>query len=242
MRSLVLLFALGAAACSTAHAATSPKNVAPAPPPKDDGNAAQGSKVGGDAHSAALEQLKIGPIVAKPDKQNSVLVPLPDGEHWTRVRFLTLPSLVGFRYGKEHHAIVAAFVTHVPDNTVQGACPQSFEDWAKPLLQAFDVELSHDTPTAFSWTMPKTDPKAPKQIAIVDVDSLMAKTATILAHEKYAAAWSAYPAWKGACLAVGVAVPLLDDEERAKAVRDRFVSEVLPKVVVTATAEPKERF
>ncbi len=171
-----------------------------------------------------------------------MLVPLPDGDHWTRVRFLTLPSLVGFRYGKEHHAIVAAFVTHVPDNTVQGACPKSFEDWAKPLLEAFDVELHHETPTAFSWPMPKTDSKAPKQIAIVDVDALSAKTATILARERYQAAWSAYPAWPGACLAVGVAVPILNDADRATEVRDRFVNEVLPKVVVTATSEPKERY
>src|SRR4051812_3825638 len=95
------LLALGCVACSTAQAAPVPpaKPVVAAPPPKDDGKAAQGTNGGGD-HSAALEQLKVGPIVRKPDKQNSVVIPLPDGDHWTRVRFLTLKSLVGFRYGK----------------------------------------------------------------------------------------------------------------------------------------------
>ena len=45
-----------------------------------------------------------------------------------------------------------------------------------------------------------------------------------------------------ACLVVGVAVPARDDESRARAVRDRFVTEVLPKIVVTTPAEPKERY
>jgi hypothetical protein len=241
-RSLLLLLALGAAACSTAHAATSPKNVAPAPPPVDDGNAAQAGAVGGDGHSAALEQLKVAPLVPRADKQNSVLVPLPDAEHWTRVRFLTLPSLVGFRYGKEHHAIAGGVVTHVPDNSAQGACSKSFEDWAKPLIEAFDVEIAHDPPSAFSWTVPQPDPKAPKTIAIVDVDNLTAKAATLLIHDRYEVAWSSYPAWPGACLTIGVAVPVLNDQPRARAVRDRFAAEVLPKVIVTSTTEPKERY
>src|SRR5205814_1741754 len=107
----VALCAAAGAACSSAAIPTAlppPKPVAPSPPPKDDGKPAQGGD-GGDLHSAALEQLRISPMVAKTDKQNSVLVPLPDGNNWTRVRFLTVPGLVGFRYGKSHHAIVAGF-------------------------------------------------------------------------------------------------------------------------------------
>lgn len=242
MRCLGLLLLL-AAGCSTAAAAQAPpKPVTPAPPPKDDGSTATAQKgQGGDAHSAALEQLKVAPIVSKPDKQNSVLVPLPDGDHWTRVRFLTVPSLVGFRYGKDHHAIVAAFVTHVDDNQAPGACNKSFESWATPWVEAFEVDLHHDAPTAFSWS-PPTPPKKPKVISIVDVDPVMAKTATVLAHDTYAAAWSAYPAWDKSCLVVGVAVPAHDDEARAKEVRDRFVTEVFPKLVVTTQTEPKERY
>jgi hypothetical protein len=37
-------------------------------------------------------------------------------------------------------------------------------------------------------------------------------------------------------------VPARDDEARARDVRDRFVKEVLPAVVVTTTTEPKERY
>lgn len=236
-----LALAPGAAACSSAAAAQAASHpVVAAPPPKDDGKEARGGD-GGDAHSARLEQLRTAPIVARTDKQASVLVPLPDGTHWTRVRFLTVPSLVGFRYGKDHHAIVAAFVTHVDDNAAAGACNKSFESWATPWIDAFEVDVKHEPPTAFSWSAPSPHGE-PKTVSIVDVDPVFAKTATVLSRESFAAAWSAYPAWPKACLVVGVAVPVRDDEPRARAVRDRFVHEVFPKIKVTAASEPKERY
>jgi hypothetical protein len=256
--ALLALFGCSAAelGCSTASlpAATPVRPIAPAPPPKDDGKAAQGGS-GGDAHSAALEQLRVAPTGPRADKQRSILVPLPDAPNWTRVRFLTVPGLVGFRYGKSHHAIVAGFVTHVDDNTAEGACNKSFETWAMPWVEAFEVDLHHDAPSAFPWTMPShakagvaaqargvSTEGEPKKIAIVDVDPLMAKTATVLSRENYAAAWVAYPAWDKACLIVGVAIPARDDEPRAREVRDRFVKEIFPKVVVTGATEPKERY
>ncbi len=241
LRKARMLALLGLAACSTASAATPSRPVAPAPPPKDDGKPAQGGS-GGDLHSAALEQLRVAPIAPRGDKQNSVLVPLPDAEHWTRVRFLTVPSLVGFRYGKDHHAIVAAFVTHVDDNEATGACNKSFEQWATPWIEAFEVDVKHDAPSAFSWSSIAPSPSAPKKVAIVDVDPVHAKTATVLSREAYAAAWAAYPAWDKACLVVGVAIPARDDQGRATQVRDRFVKDVFPKVLVTAQSEPKERY
>jgi hypothetical protein len=271
----------GCSSASVIPSTTPVKPVAPSPPPRDDGKPAQGGD-GGDLHSAALEQLRTAPLGPKTDKQNSVVVPLPDAVNWTRVRFLTVPGLVGFRYGKSHHAIVAGFVTHVDDNTVDGACSKSFESWAMPWVEAFEVDLHHDAPAAFPWTLPAAPavpappappsepvapapatiapgsmlgrlrlprtapppapPSVPKKIAIVDVDPLYAKTATILSRESYAAAWAAYPAWDKACLIVGVAVPARDDEARAREVRDRFVREVLPHVVVTTPVEPKERY
>jgi hypothetical protein len=238
----VVSLALAATGCSTANSSQPlPRPVAAASPPKDDGKSAQGG-AGGGGHSAALEQLKVSPVVPKGDKQNAVLVPLPDAEHWTRVRFLTLKSLVGFRYGKDHHAIFAGFVTHVDDNSVQGACNKSFEQWATPWIDAFEVELKHDPPTAFSWSAP-VPPHETKKIAIVDVDPVHAKTATVLARESYEAAWAAYPAWGDkACLVLGVAIPVRDDPARAKDVRDRFLKEVFPKIAVTSHEEPKERY
>ncbi|WP_394832145.1 hypothetical protein LVJ94_37070 [Pendulispora rubella] len=210
--------------------------VAPASPPKDDGHAAQGGG-GGDGHAAALEQLKVAPLRGRVDKQQSMRILLPDAEHWTRVKFMGVPSLVGFRYGKEHHAIVGGVVTHVADNDTQGVCGKSFEEWAMPWVQSFEVDLTHEAPSAFVWNRPED-----KSRRIVEIDSVFAKTATLAERESYAVAFAAYPAWKGACLIVGIAVPSREDEARAREVRDRFAHDILPKVEVLTEKEPKEKY
>jgi hypothetical protein len=210
-----------------------------APPPKDDGKPAEGGR-GGSEHSAALEQLKIGAADGRTDKQNSMRVPLPDAPNWTRVRFWGVPSLVGFRYGKDHHAIVAAFITHVDDNSVQGACTKSFEAFANPMVETFDVDIKREPPIAVMWNkVPNEKTVAPQPI---DIDAVFAKTATLASRESYAAAYATYPAWKGACLVVGIAIPARDDETRALQVRERFVKDVLPNVEVLTKDEPKERY
>ncbi len=218
------------AACSSAVPARPPGSVAAAPPPRDDGNAAKGGE-GGLQHAAALEELKSGGLGWWGDRQNSVRLLLPDPEHWTRVRFWGIKSLVGFRYGKEHHAVVAADVVHVDDEMAPGACSKAFEQWAAPMVDAFEVVLEHDPPVAINWNG-----------KIVDLDVLVATTATLGMRDQYAVAYGTYPAWKGACLVLGIAVPARDELERAKAVRDRFAAETLPKVQITAKEEPKERY
>ncbi len=134
------------------------------------------------------------------------------------VKFWGVESLVGFRYGKDHHALVGAFVMHVDDNTVQGACAKSFEAWAMPMVDAFDVDVTHEAPTAVMLHR-----------QVVDVDSVFAQTATALMRESYAGTYAAYPVWKNACLIVGGAVPSRGDDGRAREVRDRFAREVLPR-------------
>ncbi len=240
---IVVLLAFGFAACSTAAAKqASHGRVVAAPPPADDGKSARtGENQSGLEHAAALEQLRVARIVRRSDRQRSVLIPLPDAPNWKLVKFFSVKSLVGFRYGKDHHAVVGGFVGHVPDNSVQNACSSQFEQWAAPYIQAFEVEVTHGPPGAFAWTLPRK-PSLPASIAIVDVDSVSARTATVLSHESYEAVWAAYPAWRGACLVLGVAVPVQGEAERAREVRDRFAREVLPKVVVTAADEPPELY
>lgn len=206
-----------------------PMSVLPASP-KEDGKAAGGGE-GGVEHAAALEQLKISPLGWRTDPQYSVRVPLPDASRWLRVKFWGFSSLVGFRYGKAHHAIVAGVVTHVDDEMSPGACDKAFEHSTQPWVDSFDVALDRDPPQAFLW-----------KGKIVDVDSLVATAGTLGLREQYAIAYAAFPAWKGACLVLGIAVPSRDELARSKAVRDRFVAEVLPKVEVTRRIEPKGRF
>jgi hypothetical protein len=229
---LGVVFALACigTACSSAMPARPPGSVAAAPPPTDDGNAAKGGE-GGLAHAAALEELKAGKLEWRSDRQESVRILLPDAEHWMRVRFWGIKSLVGYRYGKDHHAVVAGDVVHVADETAPGACSTAFEHWAQPMVDAFEVVLEHEPPQAVNWNG-----------KIVDIDALVATTATLGVRDQYAVAYATYPAWKGACLVLGVAVPARDELERAKAVRDRFASEILPKLQVPAKVEPNERY
>jgi hypothetical protein len=204
--------------------------VAPAPPPKDDGKPAQGGE-GGTAHAAALEELRVSHLGWRFDRPGRVRLPLPDAPHWTRVKFWGVKSLVGFRYGKDHHAIVAGFVVRVDDETSPGICGKTFEHWAQPLVDSFEVEIKYDPPRAEPWSG-----------RIADFESLIARTATLGVRDEYAVAYGTYPAWKGACLVLGIAVPARDEIERAKAVRDRFTTEVLPKVQVILSDGPPEMF
>jgi hypothetical protein len=221
------LLSLGCSAASTPHP---PQPVAPAPPPKDDGQPSQGGE-GGQAHAAALQQLIVSRAAWRTDRQNSLRVQLPDAPHWTRVKFWGVKSLVGFRYGKDHHAIVAGFVVPVEDETAPGACGQAFETWAQPYVDSFEVAIEHDPPRAVAWNG-----------KIVDIDALVARTATLGVRDEYAVAYATYPIWKKACLVVGVAIPARDELERAKQVRDRFATEILPALKVMAAEEPKERY
>jgi len=213
----------------------------PAPPPKavvplapsDDGRPSEGGS-GGDEHAGALEELKIAPVAMRVDKQASVRVLLPDAGHWMRVKFWGVPTLFGFRYGQGHHAVVGGYITHVDDNMKPGACAQSFEKWALPLIDSFDIEIHRLKPDAVPWG---------GDGRIAEIERVDAKAATLVEQGEQAIAYGVYPAWPGACLVVGVAVPARDGErQRATDVRDRFAREVLPKIEVIRADEPKERF
>jgi hypothetical protein len=223
--------ALGCSSSGSGPAVVAPpRPIAPAAPPKDDGKASEGGG-GGDAHAAALEQLKTAPIGLRGDKQGSVRVPLPDSRTWTRVKFWGVKSLVGFRYGKEHHAVVGALVTHVDlpaDPKAPGVCRAAFDDWAKPMLKTYDA------PDAFVW----------KDGRLVEVTSVTARMATVLSSETYLVSYAAFPVpeWNNGCLVVGIAVPARNETERARAVRDRWVKEGLPRLQVTSRTDPPERF
>lgn len=224
------LVVLVLAGCSTA--APPPRAVVAASPPRDDGRASEGGS-GGAEHAAALEELKLAPLGFRMDKQYSVSIPLPDAPHWMRVKFWGVPTLLGFRYGQGHHAVVGGYITHVPDNAAPGACAESFEKWALPLIDAYDITIHRDPPTAAPWGDGK----------VAEIETLEAKAATIVEQGAQSIAYAIYPAWTGACLVVGVAVPTRGgDAQRATDVRDRFVREVLPKVRVLRRDEPTERF
>jgi hypothetical protein len=219
---------LAVGACS-GHVAQPVVPVTATSPPKDDGKSSSGSE-GGLVHSAALEELKVGPLGGVIDKQRSVRILVPDARHWTRVKFFGIPTLMGLRYGKDHHAVIGVTVQHYDPDAPFSTCAKAFEDWGAPLLDAFDTDVVREEPSVFPW-----------RGAEAELHRNYAKTASLAMQDGFAVAYGAYPAWKGACLLVGIAVPARDDEARAREVRDRFAADVLPRVLVLAREEPKGR-
>jgi hypothetical protein len=176
---------------------------------------------GGDAVDparAALERLLKEPWGARGDKDEQLLAPIPDWEHWKRLRYWGFDNLVGFRYGNEYHAMTVAHVQVMPEGTPvrSETCMRAFEDWARPQISGFDVRLQPFHVKLARWR--------DQPLVIESVDGWVSWG---IGSADFSAAWTAYPAYKDSCLIYGVAVPWRDHPELAKKVRDRFVEEGL---------------
>jgi hypothetical protein len=174
---------------------------------------------GGDAedpHRAALERLLAEPWGARSDKDEQLKAPMPDWENWRRLRFWGFDHLVGFRYGKEYHAVSAIRVQVMPSGTPvrSETCMRAFEAWARPQIQGFDVKLSPFGTKLARW---RNQP-----LVIQTVDGWVSWG---LSSAEFSVAWTAYPAYPDACLIYGIGVQWKDQPEAAKRVRDRFVNE-----------------
>lgn len=210
--------------------------VAPHSPGKDKGGKTTATTPPGpsEAHAAALEQLAAATLGTRVDREKTIKLPLPDQASWRRVRFLGVKSLVGWRYGTEHHGVVGAFVMDVKDRTPE-TCNEAFEAWAKPWLEVFDVRFEIGKPVGFVWknTLKPTEP--PEVLSAV---TLHASTSSLMAQESYHATYAIYPAWPDKCLVVGMATAARGEEERAKKARDRFASDVFSGLVLTSETPP----
>lgn len=236
--SLLCFFSL---LCVTTACTATPKPiehaVAPHSPPRTTAQT-EGTAAPLEQHAAALEQLVVAPLGTRVDRQKSVKVALPDTPAWRRVRFLGVKSLVGFRYGIDHHAVVGAFVLDVKNRTAE-SCQRAFEEWAKPWLETFEVSTKRGAPVPFVWKNPM-HPDAPPEV--MSAVTLEASTASMLSHETYHAAYAIYPAWPDKCLVAGFAAPANGEDERAKKARDRYAKEALPKLEITAPEAPTKSF
>jgi hypothetical protein len=174
---------------------------------------------GGDAndpHAAALTRLQGEPWGWRNDKQDALHVPMPDWQNWRRIRYYGVPSFVGFRYGDDHHAVLALWVRPIDEGAPETpeACLDSFEKWASPTARDFSVALSDAVVTKVPWTHGE-----------VVIKSVEAQINTLFSRKKYSAAYGAYRMWPGTCTIFGVAVPVREAEDLARAVRDRYVRE-----------------
>lgn len=188
---------------------------------------------GGDAddpHVAALERLEKEPWGWRNDRQDALHVPMPDWKNWRRVKYFGVPTFVGFRYGDDHHAVLAAWVREVEPGqpTDPLSCLAAFEKWGDGTARSFGVKTDPPTTTTERW--------AHGDVAIRSLD---AHVSTLLAHRDYAAAYAAYSMWPGTCTIFGVAVPIRDADDEARAVRDRYVREGFSRIVRMSEAKPK---
>ncbi|HEV8549751.1 MAG TPA: hypothetical protein VGQ57_12000 [Polyangiaceae bacterium] len=207
------LAALGAGCSASAQAPAS----LPVRPPTP--TSVTQKEPGGDAtdpERAALQRLLKEPWGARSDKNEQLLAPIPDWEHWKRLRYWGFDNLVGFRYGKEYRAMTVVRVQTLPDGVPvkSETCMRAFEAWARPQISGFDVRLKPFEVKIARWHE--------QTLVIQSVDGWVSWG---LGSADFSAAWTAYPAYKDGCLMYGVAVPWREQEELAKKVRDRFIDE-----------------
>jgi hypothetical protein len=194
---------------------------------------------GGDAddpHAAALERLLQEPWGWRNDKQDALHVPLPDWKNWRRIRYFGVPTFVGFRYGDDHHAVIAIWVREVEEGTTPDQCMDAFEKWAAPTAHDFSVEVSPGSVTRSPWSPDgrraeggsagnSTDGQKREGAGEVVIKSVDAEINTLLSKKSYSAAYATYLMWPKTCTIFGVAVPVRDSVELAQKVRDRYVQE-----------------
>ena len=188
---------------------------------------------GGDAadpHVAALERLLKEPWGQRGDKDNQLLVALPDAANWKRVRYWGVEHFLGFRYGKEHHALVVIFVQNVEEQQPSSEdCLRHFDAWGRPLIKPFDVDFDPFHPHHSKFRA--------KSLVTLDVDG---KLSLGFSRPEFSAAWAAYPLYPKTCLISAVAVPWRTNHDLAQKVRDRFVSEGFAQLQ-PLTEEPPHR-
>jgi hypothetical protein len=164
-----------------------------------------------------------------PDKDHFVEVPLPDTRTWKRVRYRGIPHLVGFRYGKDHRALAIVFVVDMPEGApVTGErCLRRFETAARQQVKQWDVHLQPQEQATTHWEGQE-----------LPVHMVEGQVVALMSRKEFSAAWVAYPAYPDACLVLGVAAQWQGHPELARQVRDRFVREGFPEMVILTATKP----
>lgn len=155
------------------------------------------------------------------DKDDQLLLPLPDAAHWKRVRYWGLEHFVGFRYGDEHRVLTVGFVQEVPTGTpvTSETCMRRFEAWGRPHTKPFDVKFG---PFAVHHQRFR-DQK-------LEVHAVDGEFSAGFSTTAFSAAWAAYPAYRDGCLIYAVAVPWRDHPDLARQVRDRWINEGFTRI------------
>lgn len=155
------------------------------------------------------------------DKDDQLLVPMPDSEHWKRVRYWGVEHFVGFRYGDDHHLLAVGFVQEVPAGVpvTTDTCMRRFEAWGRPQTKPFDVKFGPFAVHQQRWRDQR-----------LEIHAVDGRFSAGFSTTSFSAAWAAYPAYKDGCLIYAVAVPWREHPELAQRVRDRWVAEGFARI------------
>jgi hypothetical protein len=212
----------GGAATSVAVDGAANTDVTPLP-------AESGPTASPSPHALALRAMLDGKFQKREDRDGQVRVDLPDAANWKRVRFSLLDHWVGFRYGKSPDALAIALLEPtMKGERVDGrACMRKTEEHARPLLAAFDVQLTDLVNSSIQWR----DERVLVRTASGGVDYGFGA-------RYFAVAWVSYPAYKDACLTLGIAIPWDGEQKLASEVRDRWVKSGLESLEAVTEMHP----
>ncbi|MCC6900943.1 MAG: hypothetical protein IT377_18340 [Polyangiaceae bacterium] len=215
------LLPLGVMLCAACGSSGVPPQPPGTPPKAETVTVAEPGGNAHDPHFAALDRQVHEPWGERNDKDNQLLVPLPDAPKWKRVRYFGVEHFLGFRYGDDHHVLALAFVHDAePGAAVDSrSCIRRFESWARAQSKAFGPKLEAIGERNSKWR------DQPLSIHFVDGYADVA-----FSRREFSAAWAAYPAYPDACLIFAVAVPWRDQPEAARKLRDRFLTEAFERV------------
>jgi hypothetical protein len=176
------------------------------------------------------------------DKDNQLVVPLVDKKNWKRVRFLLLDHFTGFRYGDDAHSVNVVLVQDIapsvderashdpPKPPDAGLCLTRAEEWAKPQLDLYGVNVQGVSTTYVKWRK--------KEVPVRFAD---AHFEYLFEEHDVSAAWASYPAYPDACLIFGIVVSWNGHPELARQVRDRWIREGVPKLRPRSKTRPVRR-
>lgn len=216
-RSSVLLALTLTFGCGGAPTTPPPQAPVAPPTPASVTRAAPGGDAP-DPHAAALQRLLAEPLGERRDRDDQLLVLLPDHKNWKRVRYWGVEHFVGFRYGEDHHAMVVAFVLDVQDERPTSEdCIRHFEAWGRPKIKSYEVKFQPFRAHHARFY------DAPLVSLGVDGTVNLGFSTT-----QFSAGWTAYSYYPRACMVMAVAVPWRDSVALAQQVRDRFLTEAFP--------------
>jgi len=193
---------------------------------------------GGDAADpqlAALQLLDRALLAPRRDRYNTLVLQLPEAKYWRRVKLWGYPTRAAFRFGDEHHAVVAVWYEPAMGPDDPERCLQRFVAHGRPAAEAFGVRA--DEVRLVRTLQHGATSSKPMVVDVIDatVDGLLDTT-------EYAAALAAYASWPGTCLVQGFVVAAGKHRALAQRIRDRWVAEAAPGLAWSRRVGAAPRF